>query len=261
MRAHLLGVMALASLSVLAAQEPAPTFECFLWARSGGSPVVSNTAECAVPTSPASTFKIPHALIALETGVVTPATVLRWDGTAHEFPGWRADHTLETAIHASVLPFFRQTAKAIGRERMTAQLRAFAYSGDTFEGTGDFWVNGDLEVSALEQLAFVQRFFDGTLPVSKANLAMVRDALRMPAGEVLLAGGPQPFVLDWPGVMVRAKAGNTLVRGERVSWLVGAVDADGIRHLFAARARSAGALPPTAGAEVARRGLNALGRR
>jgi beta-lactamase class D len=261
MRAFAVAIV-LASLSLASAQEPPRALECFLVAGPGTpTPLVSNADECGLPTSPASTFKIPHALIALETGVITPETVFRWDGTAHEFPSWRTDHTLASAIRASVLPFFRNTSRLIGKARMASRLLALAYAGDAFEGTGDFWVNGDLAVSPREQLAFLQRFFDGKLPASTAHLAVVGEALRMPAGQVLLAGGPQPFVLDRPDLVVRAKTGNTRVNGERVSWLVGAVEAEGARYTFVARARGAGELPPLAGAEVARRGLNALRRR
>ena len=258
MRCPLVAAAVLVGLHLVSAQEPARTHECFLVLTPGASqPAVSDREECARRTSPASTFKIPHALIALEAGVITPATVFTWDGTAQDAPSWQRDHTLESAIRASVLPFFRNTARLIGKARMASHLTAFAYHGDAFEGTGDFWVNGDLEVSPLEQLAFLQRFFDGKLPASETNLALVREALRQPAGQVLLAGGPQPFVLDWRGdVVVRVKTGNTRVNGERVSWLVGGVEAGGGRTVFVARARSTGDLPTTAGAEVARRGLN-----
>jgi len=257
MVACLVGTVAVMAGTVDGQEQPG-VIECFVAARGETRELVVNPDECAVRTSPASTFKIPHALIALETGVVTPATVFKWDGTAYDFPSWRADHTVESAIRASVLPFFQRTAKAIGRERMAAQLGALAYSGDPFEGAGDFWVDGDLEVAPLEQLAFLQRFFAGTLPIARSHVTVVKDALRMPAGQVLLAAGPQPFVLDWPALVVRAKTGNTRVRGERVSWLVGAVEAGRTRHVFVARARSTGDLATTAGAEVARRGLNRL---
>ena len=56
--------------------------------------------------------------------------------------------------------------------------------------------------------------------------------------------------------MVRAKTGNTTVNGERVSWLVGWVEHDRAVTVFAGRIRSTSPLENTAGAEVARRGLN-----
>jgi len=60
------------------------------------------------------------------------------------------------------------------------------------------------------------------------------------------------------GTVVRAKTGNTTVSGERVSWLVGAVESGGVRRVFVARVRGAGTLPNTAGADLAVRRLNAV---
>src|SRR4029453_11981339 len=72
--------------------------ECFMFARlDDEQAVTSDTRECDQPTAPASTFKIPHALIALETGVIDERTVVPWDGTAYDFASWRQDHTLESA--------------------------------------------------------------------------------------------------------------------------------------------------------------------
>jgi hypothetical protein len=113
----------------------AGTHACFMFARIEASDAVTSDArECDRPTAPASTFKIPHALIALETGVIDERTVVPWDGTAYEFERWRHDHTLESAIRSSVYPFFRRTAALIGPERMHRMLQALHYAADTFEG-------------------------------------------------------------------------------------------------------------------------------
>jgi beta-lactamase class D len=234
--------------------------ECFVFARlKDAAPFVSDAAECAVPASPASTFKIPHALIALQTGVIQPTSAFKWDGTAYEYETWRRDHTLDTAIKWSVRPVFDRTARLIGRTRMREALASFGYAADAFDGDGTtFWVDGDLVVSPLEQLAFLRRFFANNLPVDARHLSVVREALRTPPGEITLGAGVRPFVLDWPGAtIVRAKTGNTTVKGERVSWLIGALELNGETWVFAARARARGTLAPTAGADVARRGLNA----
>ena len=172
---------------------------------------------------------------------------------------WRRDHTLDTAIKWSVRPIFERTARLVGRTRMREALASFGYAADAFDGDGTpFWVDGDLVVSPLEQLAFLRRFFANNLPLDARHMSVVRDALRTPPGEITLGVGVRPFVLDWPGAtIVRAKTGNTTVKGERVSWLVGALELNGETWVFAARARSRGTLAPTAGADVARRGLNA----
>lgn len=48
-----------------------------------GATFRTDAEACRTRLSPASTFKIPHALVALETGAVTVDSVERWDGTPH----------------------------------------------------------------------------------------------------------------------------------------------------------------------------------
>ena len=233
--------------------------ECVIVSRiAGTAPTISDTTECGHATAPASTFKVPHALIALQTGVISPATVFKWDDTAYDFESWRRDHTLDTAMKSSVLPFFQNTARQIGAARMRKSLAEIRYAADTFDGElSFFWINGDLVVSPMEQFDFLQRLFSARLPVDAAHVEAVKNAIRMPAGKILLGAGARPFVLNWPkATIVRAKTGNTTVRGERVSWLIGALELDGAQHLFVARVRSTGPLENTAGAELARRALN-----
>ncbi len=51
--------------------------------------------ECATRLSPASTYKIPHALIGLETKVVGATTLEKWDGTKYpDQAKWNTDHTV-----------------------------------------------------------------------------------------------------------------------------------------------------------------------
>jgi beta-lactamase class D len=253
-----------AKVSVRSApRRAAVTGECFLFSPlDARGPAVSDEQECRLETAPASTFKIPHALIALETDAITPATVFKWDGTQHGFESWRRDHTLESAIRWSVVPYFQWTAQLIGRERMRTGLSALEYATDTFDGNlSTFWLDGDLVVSPLEQFAFLRRLFSGDLPVEVRHRSAVEDALRMPAKQVVLAGGAYPFALDWPAAtIVRAKTGNTTVKGERVSWLVGQLELNDAEYIFVARVRSSEPLAPTAGAELARRRLNAHAR-
>ena len=247
-----------------ARSEVAPvTAECVVIGVLGSPPVISDAAECARPTAPASTFKIPHALIALQTGVVTPTTEFEWDGTDYQSTLWRRTHTLDSAIKWSALPFFQRTARLIGKERMRVGLAALGYAADGFDGDiATFWLNGDLVVTPLEQYGFLQRFFGGGLAVEAAHLAAVRQALLMPPGQVTNASGAHPFELAWPGqVTVRAKTGNTSVKEERVSWLVGEVESRGVEYVVVARVRSSSALEGTAGLEAARRGLDAFARR
>ena len=73
---------------------------------------------------PASTFKIPNSLIALDTGVVTDEHhVFPWDKTMREDASWNRDHTLRTALKYSVVPVYQGIARQIGAQRMQQMIQ------------------------------------------------------------------------------------------------------------------------------------------
>lgn len=240
--------------------EPAQR-ECVVIQELGGAaPWVSDEGECAAASSPASTFKLPHALIALETGVVQdPLAPVAWDGEQRFFPAWNRDHSLDSAIKNSVVWFFQRTAGQIGRERMLAWLAKLGYAADAYEGEQTtFWLNGDLQVTPLEQVRFLDRLLRYQLPMERKNVDAVKAAFLMPHGKITNAAGEHDFVLAAPEpLVVRAKTGNTTVGGENLSWLVGAVETAGRTYVFASRVRSRDKLSTTAGAELAQRALDA----
>ena len=237
--------------------------ECVVVAPLHGAETVFGGDECRRRTLPASTFKVPHALIALQTHVVTPTTVITWDGITRDYPAWNRDQTLESSLKMSAVWVFQQFASAIGRERELAHLRAFRYGSATFaHDVRQFWLNGDLQISPLEQVAFLRRMFSYDLPIDRAYIDTVKADLQMPAGTFVNAAGVHDFALgqNWPTPIARVKSGNGTVNGEQVSWLVGSLEAGGTEYVFASRARgAAGTLGTTSGADLALRVLNASG--
>ncbi|HEX8171370.1 MAG TPA: penicillin-binding transpeptidase domain-containing protein [Thermoanaerobaculia bacterium] len=251
----------LAALLLAAPLLRAAQHDCFLLQRLGEARAyVSDVRECAVASSPASTFKIPHAVIALDTGVVTdPLALVPWDGSKQDFPVWERDHSLDSAIKWSAVWFFRRTAALIGSERMKAELAKLGYARDSFEGdVRYFWVTGDLVVSPREQLRFLSALVRGTLPVERKHLDAVKEAFRMPPGAITNASGTHDFPLAWPKpLVVHAKSGNTTANAERVSWLIGYIESGRGTYLFVSRVRADGPLPATAAIDLATRMLNA----
>lgn len=191
--------------------------------------------QCDTPLSPASTFKLPHALVALETGVVTAQTVEKWDGTRHPGqPSWDADHTVLSAMRPSVVWFFQRLAPRIGAERMRGWLRRFDYgNADPSGSITQYWINGTLRISVNQQLRFVERFYRADLPVAPAHVAAVTNALVQKPGTLENARGTHPVTLGTAAAPLNAKTGATsLAGGESVSWLVGRLGG----HVFASAA-------------------------
>ena len=129
---------------------------------------------------PASTFKIPNSLIALETGVVEDPDkdIFKWDGVIRSIEAWNKDHTLRSAIAASVVPVYQEIARRIGAERMQKYVDLFEYGNrDIGGGIDQFWLTGNLRIDPVQQVDFVDRLRRGVLPVSKRSQDLVRDIL------------------------------------------------------------------------------------
>lgn len=192
--------------------------------------------QCTKRLSPASTFKVPHALIALETGVLSgPEEVRRWDGTHYAIEAWNQDQTLDTAVRRSAVWFFQGTAKQIGRERMTDWLAKLHYGNQSTSGDiTKFWLNGTLRISPEEQLDFMARLYRNELPVSERSRELVKRTLIH--GPDTVANTRSGIALYGPwkdGAVLSAKTGFTHVDGEGdVTWLVGHVQTPQGAYVF-----------------------------
>jgi len=146
---------------------------------------VYNRARSKVRYSPASTFKIPHTLFALHAGAVRDEfQVFHWDGLRRAFPGHNQDQDLRSAMRNSTLWVYQQFAKHIGESRAGNYLRSISYgNADPTTSKGDYWVDGNLRVSAEEQIAFLRNLFRNQLPFPVAHQRLVKDLMINEAGD------------------------------------------------------------------------------
>jgi beta-lactamase class D len=161
---------------------------------------------------PASTFKIPNSVIALETGVVQDPDkdVFKWDGVKHSIEAWNKDHTLRSAIAVSAFPVYQEIARRIGEERMKKYVDLLDYGNrDIGGGIDQFWVAGNLRIDPIQQVDFVDRLRRGVLPVSKRSQQLACDIL--PVTKV-------------GNAVIRAKTGLTDKEHGSLGWLVGWVE-------------------------------------
>ena len=100
---------------------------------------------------PASTFKIPNSLIALECGVIEDEyEIIPWDSIERFVPAWNKDHNLRTGIKYSVVWFYKELARRIGAGRMQSWVDEMDYGnrkiGDEID---NFWLINDLRISPM----------------------------------------------------------------------------------------------------------------
>lgn len=233
-----LGVHMVLLAVVPALGQPSSVRSCVVISASGASQRwAGSVADCATRLSPASTFKIPHALVGLETGVITETTVEKWNGRRYaDQRKWNQDHTVLSAMRPSVLWFFQAMAPRIGAARAHEWLQRFQYgNADTSGEMTQYWVNGTLRISPDEQLAFLRKFYEGTLPVTTTHADRLKGALEQAPGTVENARGVHTLAAEWrPGITLNTKTGaSTIASGESVSWLVGQLTVDRRRLVFA----------------------------
>jgi beta-lactamase class D len=172
---------------------------------------------------PASTFKIPNSLIALETGVVEDPDkdVFKWDGVTRNIEAWNKDHTLRSAIAVSAVPVYQEIARRIGAERMQKYLDLIDYGNhDIGGGIDQFWLTGALRIDPIQQIDFVDRLRRGVLPVGKRSQELTRDILP---------------VTKFNDATIRAKSG--LLGAEagkpQLGWMVGWAEKGSQQTVFA----------------------------
>jgi beta-lactamase class D len=263
---------AAAPSSTVASTKPSTSRACFILEELGGGarggPMVRAPAEgCALRETPASTFKIVHALVALDAGVLSATEVLRYDGRPVAFESHRRDHDLASAMRDSVVWYFQEAARRLGLEREQAYLRALDYgNADPSSGLTTFWLGGSLLISADEQARFLIRLYEGSLPISRGAQRFVRQILVQPDGVIVNAAGAHPFARPWPaGTIVSAKTGNASAPGRPdVRWLVGHVRRSGPddkseRAWVFVSSVVGEAVPPAAALDLAAAGLKSAG--
>ncbi|WP_043633094.1 class D beta-lactamase [Nonomuraea candida] len=172
------------------------------------------------PMVPASSFKVPHALVALETGAVkSPDEVIPWDGTPQPFPEWEQDMSMREAVRVSNAAAFQVIARRVGLQRERQWLHRLGY-GNRQVGTvvDRFWLDGPLKISAVEQAGFMRRLAAGRLPASREHQRTVRDLILQEKKD---------------GYALYAKSGWQNAPGTGTGWWAGWVERGGRVYAFA----------------------------
>ncbi len=162
--------------SILATERVDPSRAALLIVRlEDGQRWSSGGERLAERFTPASTSKIPHTLIALETGAVSgPDEVFEWDGKLRRFTDWNETQDLQTAFKRSTVWIFQILTQRIGRSALSDWLGRFDYGNADIGGpqrVTEYWLTGPLAISAEEQVAFLGHLALRDLPLKAETYA------------------------------------------------------------------------------------------
>ena len=144
---------------------------------------VFNPERAAKRYSPASTFKIPHTLFALDAGVVRDELqIFKWDGVPRSFAGHNQDQNLRSAMRNSTVWVYEGFAKEIGQAKAQRYLKRAHYgNADPRTDAGDYWIDGKLAISTYEQIDFLQQLCRNALPFKKEHQYLLKDLMMIEA--------------------------------------------------------------------------------
>ncbi|MFD6952550.1 class D beta-lactamase [Nocardiopsis sp. NPDC060348] len=136
---------------------------------------------------PASTFKLANTLIGLQTGAVEDVDeVLPHGGGPQPVPEWERDMSLREALPASNVPVYQELARRVGHERMAAWVDRFDYGNRSVGDAGSvdrFWLEGPLEISAMEQAFFLADLALADLPVDTGHQHALHEIATVEEGD------------------------------------------------------------------------------
>jgi beta-lactamase class D len=185
-----------------------------------GDETIYNPQRAAQGFLPASTFKVPNSLIAIETGLVEDVDrdVFKWDGTRFMVdgkpllpPACDADINLRTALRNSCIWVYQQLARRIGIATYARYLGEMKYGNRNITSVPVdwFWLRGDFKTSAQNQADFLSSLARDRLPFSNQTMDAVKDIMT---------------VEKTPLYSLHGKTGYIDATTPRVGWWVGFVD-------------------------------------
>ncbi|MGH2327089.1 penicillin-binding transpeptidase domain-containing protein [Campylobacter taeniopygiae] len=145
--------------------------------------------------SPASTFKIFNALIALNSHVLkdTGEVFYHYKGEKVFLASWVQDANLTSAIKRSQAPAFKELARKIGKVKMQENLNKLDYGNKKISKIDTFWLDNTLQISAKEQSALLFKLANLKLPYFKKNQEEVIKTIELRQNDDFILYGKTGF--------------------------------------------------------------------
>lgn len=181
---------------------------------------VLDTARARTGFLPASTFKIFNSLVALqEKAIASVDDTLKWDGIPRWADSWNQDHSMRSAMRVSAVWYYQEMARRIGRERMEYWIDTVNYGNQQTGAVLDsFWLNGDIRITAMQQVDFLQALQNETLGFIKQVQQQVK--------QIMIVDSTTHYVL-------MGKTGWALSKPNDYGWFVGILQRKDEAWIFA----------------------------
>ena len=170
---------------------------------------------------PASTFKIPNSIIALETGVVeNDSTLFKWYGEKRYLKNWEQDLIFKQAFHYSCVPCYQEVARKIGTKKMSKHLNEIDYGNMKVDSLNidSFWLIGESRINQFQQIDFLKRFYNSELPISKRTETIMKRMMVIEHNSIYKLSG---------------KTGWSIKNGNNNGWFIGYVETQNKTYFFA----------------------------
>ena len=152
-----------------------------------GGKLVANPERAQIGFIPGSTFKIPNTMLALHLGAVKGLEeTFKWNGERFLVEGepflpaaCNADIALRDAFRNSCIPVYQELSRRIGSEAYKDWLVKLDYGNAEIGGAplDQFWLKGDLRISADQQTKFLRKLVIKTLPLTPRSLSLTEEAM------------------------------------------------------------------------------------
>ncbi|MGH1369787.1 MAG: class D beta-lactamase [Maritimibacter sp.] len=158
---------------------------CTLVADAQTGAVLLEEGDCGARVTPASTFKVPLAVMGYDAGILVDESrpVMAYRANDPDWGGanWTRDTDPVNWLRYSVLWYSQRITHVMGQSALTQYARDFHYGNADFSGDPGFdngleraWIASSLLVSPREQVAFLRALVNDALPVSPEAMRTTR---------------------------------------------------------------------------------------
>ncbi len=213
---------------------PAFAKQCFIV--KGKDKIIQQEGDCRQSYAPCSTFKIALSLIGYDSGILIDEMHPLWSfkkGYPDFLEVWKQDQPPKSWIKNSCVWYSQVLTRKLGMQQFQSYVTKFNYgnmdlSGDKGKNNGltHAWLSSSLEISSTEQIAFLGKLLNHTLPVSRHAHEMTKNILFVEE----LAGGWKLYGKTGSGVLLSSDRTRKLEIQH--GWFIGWLEKDGEVIIF-----------------------------